>query len=110
MLGSCNGFSVLISRPYWPILVGSWYISFLLETEGVSGLSLVDNSIYKYGSFKFIKVSHKNLLWPFWVIICVFKCRKLGNRLYLGLVVRKPVFRVCNKVMLKPACSATETR
>ena len=34
---------MLISRPYWFILVGSWYISFLLETEGVSGLSLVDN-------------------------------------------------------------------
>ena len=30
--------------------------------------------------------------------------------LYMGLVARKPVFEVSDKVRLKPACSATETR
>ena len=29
--------------------------------------------------------------------------------LYLSLVTRKPVFRVCDQVRLKPVCSATET-
>ena len=28
---------------------------------------------------------------------------------YLSLVTRKPVFRVCDQVRLKPTCSATET-
>ena len=28
---------------------------------------------------------------------------------YLGLVVRKPVFRVSDKAKLNPACSVTET-
>ena len=27
----------------------------------------------------------------------------------MGMVAKKPVFRVCNQVRLKPACLATET-
>ena len=39
---------------------------------------------------------------------CYTRFLEIVNRLHLSLVTRKPVFGVCDKGRLKPACTATE--
>ena len=42
----------------------------------------------------------------FWYLY--FVCNQQAKKLYLSLVVRKPVFGVSDQVRHKPGCSATE--
>ena len=46
--------------------------------------------------------------------LCLCHSQKGINRFYrdmalMSLIMRKPVFRVCDQVRIKPACSASET-
>ena len=63
----------------------------------VSGSSKETHNNYVYSTCYF--------LWTIWILFCVRRYHR-----YRSLVMRKPVFRVCDQVRHKPACAATEAR
>ena len=83
-------------------------------TQGSRVQLLVQGGPYRRPAMKYIDGIKIEFSRPvdglYWIRTCrMYISHAFECYLYMGLIARKPLFRVSNKVRFKPACLATET-